>query len=248
MANYAYIDKERTRKIYANADNIMNYKSIRCFCKNPNCDAKMYVYMPEHKNDAFFKASGKPGHSGACGIAPHHFSKNIYIEKDFYFPQNLLGLMTDTQEKKERSKNNNGCSGINMRPLTGLKETYSMLTNTEINDCYNGYKICEMIADERTESCYHDGIQGYKVVECNFYKYSESTKVITMNYPRFPHQTRNIELWFINEGIFKHIVKRIRGKNHNGIVVVFGEWKLNGYVNYVEITSEKQIAIIQKES
>ena len=38
MANYAFIDKERTQKIYANDDNIMKYKSVRCYCKNPNFD------------------------------------------------------------------------------------------------------------------------------------------------------------------------------------------------------------------
>ena len=31
MANYAFIDKERTQKIYANDDNIMKYKSVRCY-------------------------------------------------------------------------------------------------------------------------------------------------------------------------------------------------------------------------
>lgn len=38
MANYAFIDKERTQKIYANDDNIMKYKSVRCYCKNLNFD------------------------------------------------------------------------------------------------------------------------------------------------------------------------------------------------------------------
>ena len=247
MANYAYIDRERTQKIYAYSDGIMQYKSVRCFCKNPDCDAKMFVYMPEHKNSAYFKASGKPGHTGACGISPKHFSINDYVEKDFNFPQNLLNLL-NVPKSCGKTVQRNGESGISMRPLTGLKETYTMLTNTEINDCYNGYKIRDMIADERTEAYYHNGIEGYKVVECNFYKFAAETSVITMNYPCFPHRTRSLELWFNDKILFRSILRRIQGKNHNGIVVVFGDWKLDGQANYVNILSEKQIAVIRKES
>ena len=43
---------------------------------------------------------------------------------------------------------------------------------------------------------------------------------------------------------------RIKGKKHDGIVVVFGEWDINTMdsINYVNITSENHIAIIKKES
>lgn len=252
MANYAYTDKMRTQKIYANADNIMQYKSVRCFCKNPKCDAKMFIYMPEHKDLAFFKASGKPSHNGACGLSPRHFSKTDYIEKDFKFPNTLLPLLNEVTENENKETNivKDTSSSAEKRPLQGLKEIYSMLTNIDIEDSYNGYIIKDMIADERTCVFYKTKIDGYKVVECNFYKYNDEAKTITMNYPAFPHNKRFIELWFEQEELYESIKMRIKGKNHDGIVVVFGKWIYNDVdgTNYVNVLSQRQIAVIKKES
>lgn len=252
MANYAFIDKERTQKIYANDDNIMKYKSVRCYCKNPNCNAKMFIYMPEHKNSAYFKASGKPGHQGACGLSPYHFSKVNYVEEEFIFPQGLFSLLNDNGKHKGGiGGTHRGQSGeVENRPLRGLKEVYTMLTNTDIDDTYNNYPIRDMIADERTYSYYSNGIIGYKVVECNFFKYLDEGLTITMNYPPFPNRKNHLELWFDNKELYQKMKPRIKGKKHDGIVVVFGEWKINTMdtINYVNITSENQIAIIKKES
>lgn len=249
MANYVFLDKERKNKIYANDDNIMKYKSVRCYCKNPKCDARMFIYMPEHKDSAYFKASGNPGHTGACGIAPYHFSKSDYDEKAFVFPDTLLGLLSSSEHRPTSSGSGSG-SGISLRPLSGLKETYNMLTNTAIDDIYNGFAIRDMIADERTVAIYKDKIESFKIVECNFYKYSDDANVIYMNYPTFPNQVRTVELWFDNVGLYSGIKNRIKGKGHNGIVVVFGNWICSEVdkTNYVRITSEKQIAVIKKES
>lgn len=125
-----------------------------------------------------------------------------------------------------------------------------MLTNTDINDSYNGYVIKNMIADERTYPNYEAIIDGYKVVECNFYKYSDGAKTITMNYPVYPHNKRSVELWFEQEKLYESVKMRIKGKNHDGIVVVFGKWIYNDSdkVNYINIISQRQIAVIKKES
>lgn len=252
MANYAFIDKERQRKIYASSDDIMQYKSVRCYCKNPLCDARMFVYDPEHKSLAFFKASGKPSHSGSCGIAPYHFAKTEYVEEKFFFPEGLFPLLQATKEKGQEhgGSGTHGTEETERRPLQGLKEIYSMLTNTDINDTYNGYLIKDMIADERTRSIYRNGITGYKVVECNFYKYMDASKSITMNYPCFPNKDFSLELWFDDEELYESMKKRIKGKKHDGIVIVFGNWVLNSLdgTNYVNISSQKQISVIKKES
>lgn len=254
MANYAFIDEARTQKIYANDDNIMKYKSVRCYCKNPKCDAKMFIYMPEHKNSAYFKASGKPGHQGACGLSPYHFPKVNYIEEEFVFPQGLFSLLNDKREGQHKGGKDGTGGGkqgeIERRPLRGLKEVYAMLTNTDIDDTYNNYLIRDMIADERTLQYYRNGIRGYKVVECNFYKYFDEGLTITMNYPPFPNRKKSLELWFESKELYEKMKPRIKGKNHDGIVVVFGEWKISttDVINYVSISSEKQIAVIKKES
>lgn len=253
MANYVYIDEERTERLYAYDDNIMQYKSIRCYCKNPMCDAKMFIYNPEHPNRAFFKASGNPKHKGACGISSYqNYSREDYDEEAFAFPNGLLHLLEPVNRaaRAENVINRNMNEVESIRPLSGLKETYAMLTNMEINDRYNNILISNMIADERTIDIYINKITGYKVVECNFYKYSDESQLILMNYPVFPNTVRNLELWFNNKDLYEKIKPRIKGKNHDGLVVVFGEWVYNenDNINYTVITSEKQIAVIRKES
>lgn len=56
--NYAYKDTGRTKIIYADSSDIIKYKGVRCYCKNPSCNAKMFIHNPEHPNFAYFQASG----------------------------------------------------------------------------------------------------------------------------------------------------------------------------------------------
>lgn len=251
MANYVFLDKERTKKIYANDDNIMKFKGVRCYCKNEKCDARMFVYEPEHPSRSFFKASGKPHHTGACGFESKGFKITDYVEEEFVFPDTLLPLLKAIEEKdpkKPKVGGSSGFSGIERRSLSGLKEVYYMLQSFDINDNYNGYKIRDLIADERTYKYYKNGIEGYKVVECNFYQYKPELLTIYMNYPMFPNVKYHLILEFYDEELFKKMIKRMRGKKHDGLVVVFGEWRYDDKFSYVKITSEKQIGIIIKES
>ena len=251
MANYAFIDQKRTKKIYANDDNIMEYKSVRCYCKNELCDARMFIYDPEHPNKAYFKASGKPPHKGACAYELNGFKVTNYIEEKFIFPDTLFPLLKPL-EKKELKKTTGGGTFIiektEQRPISGLKEAYYMMQSYDIHDKYNGHGIRDIIADERTYKYYQDGIAGFKIVECNFYKYVENTLTIYMNYPMYPNIKYNLILEFYDVELFKKMVLRTKGKSHNGLIVVFGEWRHDDKFSYVRINSEKQISVIKKES
>lgn len=83
--NYAYKDTGRTKIIYADSSDIIKYKGVRCYCKNPSCNAKMFIHNPEHPNFAYFQASGKPSHNGSCGSIYNHFDNSKYDEKLFSF-------------------------------------------------------------------------------------------------------------------------------------------------------------------
>lgn len=250
MANYVFLDKERTKKLYANDNNIMAYKSVRCYCKNEKCNARMFIYDPEHPNKAYFKASGNPHHNGACGYEAKRFKITDYIEEEFVFPDTLFPLLNPI-EKKEYTTTGGGNSvigGIERRPIRGLKEAYYMSQSYDINDTYHGYKMRDIIADERTYKYYKDGIEGYKIVECNYYKYKEELLTIYMNYPMFPNVKYNLILEFYDEELFEKMVLRLKGKRHDGLVIVFGEWRHDDKFSYVKINSEKQISVIKKES
>lgn len=259
MPNYAFKDKNRTKIIYADSNDIMNYKQVRCYCRNPNCNAHMYIYNPEHPNKAFFKASGVPPHNGACGIALSNFKKTKYNESEFRFPDNFLYLL-DAEDRNENvninvNRNVNADSATNadsviIKPIRTLKELYNMLINTGIDDTYNNYHIRDIIADERTVDIYNNGIVGMKLVECNFYRYDENR--IIMNYPLYtPNNVLNhIELRFNDKSpLFNKVLNCVKGKKHDGVVIVFGNFIYDNenQISYVNITSLNQIAVIKKE-
>ena len=148
----------------------------------------------------------KPHHIGACGFESKGFRTTNYIEEEFVFPDTLFPLL-NAIEKKEHKKTKGGGGSvtgeIERRPLSGLKEVYYMMQSYDINDEYNGYKIRDIIADERTYEYYQNGIEGYKIVECNFYQYKSEVLTIYMNYPMFPNVKQNLILEFYDEELFK---------------------------------------------
>lgn len=98
--DYAFEDEKRTKIIYANASDIVQYKGVRCYCKNPYCEARMFIYNPEHPSSAFFKASGKPSHNGSCGSIYNHFDNTEYDANLFNFPDVLIDLEKEPIKKK----------------------------------------------------------------------------------------------------------------------------------------------------
>ena len=205
MANYVFTDRDRTRKLYANDNNIMAYKSVRCYCKNEKCDARMFVYDPEHPNRAYFKASGKPPHCGACGYESKGFRITEYKEEKFVFPDTLYPLLKDVEKKESKKAKHGGISRIG-------------------------------------------GIEGYKIVECNAYRYKKENLTMYMNYPGFPNVKGHLILEFCNAELLKKMIPRMVGKKHDGLVVVFGKWRHDEKFSYVRIDSENQISVIKKES
>ena len=148
--NYAYKDTGRTKIIYADSSDIIKYKGVRCYCKNPSCNAKMFIHNPEHPNFAYFQASGKPSHNGSCGSIYNHFDNSKYDEKLFSFPEVLMNLESKPSGTKPTGKSSpkkgKSTSG-GEKALKTIKEIYKMATNTPPNDSYNGVKIKNILAE-----------------------------------------------------------------------------------------------------
>ena len=204
--NYAYKDTGRTKIIYADSSDIIKYKGVRCYCKNPSCNAKMFIHNPEHPNFAYFQASGKPSHNGSCGSIYNHFDNSKYDEKLFSFPEVLMNLESKPSGTKPTGKSSpkkgKSTSG-GEKALKTIKEIYKMATNTPPNDSYNGVKIKNILADVRSYSDYKDGIDGYHLVECNFYCFDKKEKTIIMNFPFLPNNKYYLRLCFKDEDLFK---------------------------------------------
>lgn len=260
MSNYAYTDAARTQKIFANSNNIMSYKGVRCYCKNPKCNARIFIYKPEHPSTAYFKASGKPAHIGNCGIKHLSFNQNDYDPTLFSFPNVLMDLEIPVAPSTKHSSTGKGTGTISSdpKPLKTLKEIYSMCTNTPINDCYNGIRISNIIADERNESNFPNGFNGYRIAECTFFRYEPSTHSILMNFTKYlkgSDPLYYIQLNFNDNDLYDKMCARIKSTEHDtGIIVVSGNWEMidepSGYKLNIKskctINSEKQIAVIKK--
>ena len=249
--DYAFLDAQRTRIIYANASDIVRYKSVRCYCKNPNCNARMFIHNPEHPSSAYFQASGKPSHNGSCGSKYHHFDRSMYNESLFRFPDALMNLESVTTPSSSGGKSSSTGTTSSLKGLKTVKEIYRMATNTPPNDEYNGTKIKDLLADIRSYTDYANGITGYRLVECNYFRYEN--KVLIMNFPFFPQNEYLLRLNFEDENLFREEKDRFFTLKHSGIIVVSGLWNTVNELYYGKtikaectIYSEKQIGIIKK--
>ncbi len=255
MANYAYYDKERKQKIQASNPDIIKYKGKRCYCKNKSCDAHMYIHDPEHPKDAYFQSHGQPGHNGSCGITEtKHFDPSKFVEKQFDFLEVMQKLEVPTVSKPSGTKGTGNGDGNNI-VLSTVKQIYNMCTNTPEDEKYNGKYIWDMLADDRSFHYYKEGIDGYKLAECNYYQYDASSKSLIMNFPCFPDKKYYIQIQFDEEALYKEKQNVFYKMGHFGIIVIAGHWKKVNYkVNGLEIKAhclihdKKQIAVMKKET
>ena len=254
VMDYAFEDEKRTKIIYANASDIVQYKGVRCYCKNPYCEARMFIYNPEHPSSAFFKASGKPSHNGSCGSIYNHFDNTEYDANLFNFPDVLIDLEKEPIKKKTciSGRTGSGEETFGKKGLKTIKEIYKMATNTPPNDEYNGIKLKDILADVRSYSEYEVGIMGYHLVECNFFRYENNEKAIIMNFPFLPNNRYYLRLVFENEELFRKERSRIYDTGHKGLIVISGLWQQideeyekSTIKAECKIKSEKQIAIIK---
>lgn len=184
----------------------------------------MFVYNPENPEKAYFKSSGKIKHHKDCHTEVHHFSRNVYDEQLFSYPEALKMLekpSTNNTSKKignEIKKEDTN----NLKPLSTLNQIYTMCKNIHPNETYNGFFSRDILADTRTYDIYKNEINGYKIVECNFYRFEKN--LIIMNYPCYPTQKEihHISLYLKEKYFYKKnlVVKTIAAAKLNAAILL----------------------------
>lgn len=130
MADYAFLDEERTKRINANQPDIKNYKNMRLFCKNPHCDAHMYIHNPEIPEDAYFQSHGAPSHSGYCGCqGAMHFNRVEFDESGFIMPDAIKNLITANDDQGSADYEHGQGERINIYPPRTVRQIYQMCVN-----------------------------------------------------------------------------------------------------------------------
>lgn len=253
MSNYAFLDQNRTKKVYAK-DAMKQNKSTRYYCPNPNCNAHMYICNVKGVSSAYFSANHKRyPHIDHCPYgARHSFKSENYEEALFQFEHALESLTFSNIHKREKKYvsnhkiNRRNDLNIKRRPLRSIRQIYDMCKSLDINASYNGVKIGDMILDDRSVNMYPRQVIGYKIIEgraSNYFYYLQRLEIKI----EAPLGTRNYIFFmrFCDERLFKEIRSMIFN-NKDKVIVVSGNWKGTYKENhfFTELTNKKQIAII----
>lgn len=251
MADYAYIDKNRTEIIYASNPDILQYRKQRMFCRNSDCNARLFIHRPDVPQDAYFQAHGEPSHNGVCGIPSiQHFNRAIFNEDEFLMPDAIINLIEhndNVQNDNDIASHNNKPNDIIanvIHPPRTLLQIYTMCVNISPDDTYNNIPIRDILVSKETLMYYTNGINGYRILECSHYKYNRNTKTITVNYP-YVHYERNIELWFDDNTLYRYVLERVINLGHSHIILIAGEFHTDDNNNcYTRIKSKRQLHIL----
>ena len=239
MSFYAYEDKERQNEVLA--ENVTeNNKLDEYFCPTQNCTAKLFIRSISGDRAANFAAKTNHPHSPSCRINLHNFKPTEYVEEQFdieNFIENLL-------RPNEVNENENGGGGHGNgdgreRPISTVRQLYSMCVNKSINQFYNNIRISDLLIDSRTRHIYYLYIRGFHLVECYCYRYDrDSCKYFARYWLNDEHTNKlELELQFNDTQLFQKYFHKIFQRN----LVVAGNWERMGDKMTVSIIRGRQI-------
>lgn len=239
MSFYAYEDEERQNEVWA--ENVTeNNKLDEYFCPTRNCTAKLFIRSISGDRAANFAAKVNSPHIPSCRINLHSFNPTEYVEEQFdidNFIENLL---------RPNVPNENGNGGVEHgngdgreRPISTVRQLYSMCVNKSINQFYNNIRISDLLIDSRTRHIYYLYIRGFHLVECYCYRFDRDSYKYFARYWLNDEHTNNLELelQFPDIQLFQKYFNRIFQRN----IVVAGNWeRIDGKIT-VSIIRGRQI-------
>ena len=140
MSKFAFRDKERTQKVYADSLNIKD-NNTRFYCPNPECSARLTL-----------KAN-----SSIAGISPYfsnlpsapHIENCFCQKKNFSFDDREYEETLFNFEEIVNEYTTNNIINIDRR-LETMSAVFYMCKTRNINDTYNQIKIWKILVDNRT--------------------------------------------------------------------------------------------------
>ncbi|MDY5306260.1 hypothetical protein [Fusobacterium gastrosuis] len=221
MSKYAYKDIKRTQKIYANAIKVEDNHTW-FYCPNIECNARLTLRANSSiKNiTPYFSALKTFPHIDDCFCKEDNFS---YDEVNYN--ENLFDF-----EKIAEGYSLNQFVSIPRR-LETISAIYYMCKSKSINDTYNGIEIWRILADNRSNSIYKNGIFRYHIIECYYSHYSSEKLLIHLNYPLNNDLSNKyrIVLSFSDENLFKEIRNKIYNNlNQKFPLLVLTFWRYDG--------------------
>lgn len=230
MSKFAFRDKERTQKIYADEINVKDINT-EFYCPNRECNARLTL-----KANSSIK---KTPYFSNLPTAPH--IKNCFCQNNsFSFDEREYNESLFNFEEITKEYSTSGFKKIPKR-LETMSAIFYMCKTRNINDSYNQIKIWSILADARSNYIYSNGIFGAHIIECYFFSYSPKTLTICLKYP-IDESLRNkytIVISFSDEKLFKEMKNKLYDdKNNNSKypVLIIGNWQYHNKKNLVQTT------------
>lgn len=230
MSKFAFRDKERTQKVYADKLNIKDVNT-KFYCPNFECNAILTLKANSSisKISPYFSNLPTAPHITNCFCQKNSFSfdERRYNENLFNFEEITNEYLTNSFTKiPER--------------LETMSAIFYMCKTRNIYDTYNQIKIWNILADNRSNHIYSNGIFGSHIIECYFSHYSKENLTIYLKYP-IDDSLKNkytIGISFSDEKLFREIRNKLY--NHDNHlkypVLIIGNWRYHNKKNLVETT------------
>lgn len=237
MSYYAYEDEERTIEVLAenvNDDNRLEYY----FCPIKNCEARMSIRNIHGDGVAYFAANPSTPHSNFCRIN-RCTSPTQHDEEQFNFNNFMDNLMNLNNFNNGNGDGGHGDGDGQIRPITTVRQLYSVCIQRSINQLYNGIRISDLLIDSRTRHIYFNYIRGNHLVECQFWRYDRENNLYYAKY-WLDDEHNNfiaIKLICLDNNVFQRIFERVFRRSF----AVAGNWEMNGNTCEANIINSRQI-------
>ncbi|MGN0442886.1 MAG: hypothetical protein ACI4FO_09310 [Acutalibacteraceae bacterium] len=247
MSRAAYRDRERTELVLAE-DCTINDMHKTFYCENTECNARLYPKARKSVINAHFAAYPQHRHIQGCFASGYgSFSVTSHDEFSFDF-NNLISDLTSPSRsnnliKKAPNITVRASDEKDLKPITTLSQLYKLCKSLSPNTSYNGFRIGNMLFDNRNNNFITKGIWGKHILECKYSCYNRENQYIYLKYPlnddRPNHYT--IRLNFENRDLFEKINRKVYGYDYHPIVIIGNFSKCGDNTFATNINSGKQI-------
>lgn len=236
MSKFAFRDKERTQKVYADSLNIKD-NNTRFYCPNPECSARLTL-------KANSSIAGIPPYFSNLRSTPH--IANCFCHKNnFSFDDREYEEVLFNFEEIVNEYTTNNIINIDRR-LETMSAIFYMCKTRNINDTYNQIKIWKILVDNRANHIYSKGIIGTHIIECYFSYYSNDDLTIYLKYPvnNSLSNKYNVGISFTDEELFKEIRNKLFNNDKKKYpVLVIGNWEYDSKNNLAQTSINSSFQI-----
>lgn len=249
MSKIAYLDFNRTRLVLATSAELHSH-SIRYFCPNSVCSARMHIVQGK---DPYFAADKCSPHSLYCPYAASStYDSGKYDEKAFSlsnFIDNLLRIK-ECQGSSSNSSYKEHEHSFKL-PIKTLRVLYDMCKSRGINEEYNFVPIRDLIFDMRCDKSQISQFSGFKIFECQSYSrsrldYDKESSTIKLFTPVNSDKRVCLTLKLDNMNLFWDVESKLYN-NRDKLIVVAGIWSPNPNDGGLTTTiqNKQQISVIK---